>query len=179
MNPIIFQTKDGQQSIIRALEASDLHELLTYANALSAEDTFVQLSGEQISLEEEQKFISDRLESVKKGQSVALVAMIGAKLVGSGAIDRGMKRKQHIGLVHLSVAKAFRGTGVGEKLLRALIDEGKKSLGIRLVTLTCFAINTAAIALYTKVGFLKAGEIPGAYAYKGSYEPEVTMYLPL
>jgi RimJ/RimL family protein N-acetyltransferase len=179
MIPISFQTKNGQQATIRPLEAGDADQLLAYANALSDEDTFVQLSGEHMTLAEEKSFVAKHLESMAKGDSVHLVVLVGNVVAGLGGVERGIKRKHHVGLLNIALGQAFRGKGVGEVLLRTLIQESKTSLGLRLVILTCFAINTAAIALYTKVGFRKAGEIPDMYAFKGSYEPEVTMYLPL
>src|SRR5258706_4472625 len=112
MVPITFHTKNGQRVIIRDLEAGDVDQLLVYANALSIEDTFVQLSGEEISQEEEKKFIAERLERIAKGDSVNLVVTVGGVVAGLGGVERGERRKSHVGVLNIAIAKAFRGQGV-------------------------------------------------------------------
>ncbi len=62
--------------------------------------------------------------------------------------------------------------------MKSLIDEAR-SLGLRLLTLSCFENNAPALHVYEKLGFQKAGIIPEAISYKGKYINEIHMYLPL
>jgi RimJ/RimL family protein N-acetyltransferase len=164
---------------IRPVKSIDVHNFLVYANALSAENTFVQLSGKTITLKEERIFLRNRLALIKNGQSVCLVCEVDGAFAGTGHIDRLPGRSHHVGELHISIAKEYRGKGLGYKLLRALLDEAKTTLHLRMVILHCFEINYVAISLYTKVGFRKAGCIPGMLAYNNDYTSEVAMYLPL
>ena len=75
---------------------------------------------------------------------------------------------QVIGLVHLSpsrygysdialaVARDWRGRGVGTALLETAIAFAREH-GCHKLSLSVFAHNTAAIALYRKIGFVEEG----------------------
>ena len=67
----------------------------------------------------------------------------------SAALDRG-----YLLLQNVIVDPALRGIGLGEKLCRAIIAEGKKQ-GARHVFLQVVQRNTAALHLYRKLGFRK------------------------
>lgn len=175
----IFKSKKGNEVVVRYLKYEDLDDLLKFANALSEEDTFVMLSGEVLTREEELKYLEDSIESMEKGQKVHLVATLNGRVVANCQITREKKRKAHVGNLAISVAKAFREEGIGTELIKTLIEEGKKQLGLRLVTLMCFETNDRALQMYKKVGFKLAGVIPKIYLYKGEYVGEVLLYLPL
>jgi ribosomal protein S18 acetylase RimI-like enzyme len=61
-----------------------------------------------------------------------------------------------VGRCHLSrlaVAPAYRGRGLGTQLIEMLLREGKKTLGVTQGSLFVHVTNTAAIALYERLGF--------------------------
>ena len=82
-----------------------------------------------------------------------LVAVAGTDVVGSlhlwptphGFADFGM-----------GVAKEWRGRGVGSALLTAAIEWARER-SLHKLSLSVFAHNTAAIALYRKLGFVEEG----------------------
>jgi len=49
----------------------------------------------------------------------------------------------------------LRGKGYGEQMMARMLDFGFKELGLRRIDLYVFDFNTAAIACYQKVGFVK------------------------
>ena len=57
----------------------------------------------------------------------------------------------HLG--RLAVAPTQRGRGVGTELIRMLIREGKKTLGVTESSLFVHVTNTSALALYQRLGF--------------------------
>lgn len=79
-------------------------------------------------------------------------------------------------IYNLVIDKAFRGRGLGEMLLRHLIDKAKDD-GCRLMTLEVRGGNDAAMELYRKLGFREVGRRPGYYARGG--EDAVLMDLAL
>jgi putative acetyltransferase len=56
----------------------------------------------------------------------------------------------------MAVASEWRGRGVGSALVVGAIEWARKH-GLHKLTLTVFAHNTAAIALYLKFGFVEEG----------------------
>lgn len=173
-----FRSRKGSDVVIRYADWQDLDQLLAFANDLSREDTYVMLSGETVSREDEIRYLSDQLQGVERGDRIHLVATVGGQLAANSGIYRQRMRKRHVGELHISIAEQFREEGIGTELLEALKAEAR-TIGIQLLTLTCFASNSRALHVYEKVGFRKAGTVPGAYVRQGQYDGEVVMYLPL
>ena len=62
----------------------------------------------------------------------------------------------------VAVDKVFRGHGIGDALLRHLVQKSKE-LGCNTLTLEVRAGNVAAISLYKKMGFKEVGQRKGYY----------------
>jgi RimJ/RimL family protein N-acetyltransferase len=160
---------------IRSLEITDTRALLTFANDLIAEDTYLMLSGKKMTYASEKKYVQDSLARMKKKEKIHLVAIEGDRVVGSAEIRRGEKRKTHLGEVGIAILQSHRGQGLGKRLMEVLIAEGKR-LGLRILMLHCFENNTAALALYKKFGFVECGLLPEALYYRDTFVGEVTLY---
>ncbi len=173
-----FKSKKGNDVVIRYPTAADLDAMLSYANNLIAEDTFIQLSGKKKTREEEKKYLDELLEQIQNGKKAELVVWVNGKYAGSGKVRRQEFRKQHVGELGISIAREYRDEGIGSKLFALLIEEGKK-MGLKLLYLHCFEGNDRAIHMYKKFGFKPAGLLPGAIEYQGTYIGEITMYLPI
>jgi RimJ/RimL family protein N-acetyltransferase len=173
-----FKTKNGTEVVVRTIEFGDLDGLLRYANALIEEDTTVLLSGKPLTREEEEKYVKTEIEKMEKDGEITLVGIIDGKIIAECNLRIGERRKSHTAGIGISVSKEFRGQGIGRKLFEILIREAKK-IGLKLLTLTYFESNQTALRLYESLGFKRAGMIPKALFYKGKYENEVIMYMPL
>lgn len=172
-----FISKKGAHVILRHPHIDDLEDNLSFANKLVAEDTFIMLC-ELVSREQEEKWLRNTIEQIAQGKKIHYVATVNGTFAGNAEVRIGDKRKKHVGEIGISVAPQFRSEGIGTILMQALIDEAKKK-GLRMLYLHCFENNTGAIHLYEKLGFKRAGTVPGMYAYKNDYFGEVTYYLPL
>jgi len=82
-----------------------------------------------------------------------LVAVAAGEVVGSIHIDASGFGFGEIGM---AVAREWRGHGVGSALLAAAIDWARER-GLHKLSLSVFAHNEAAIALYRKFGFVEEG----------------------
>jgi ribosomal protein S18 acetylase RimI-like enzyme len=82
-----------------------------------------------------------------------LVAVAGAEIVGSVHVDRS---RHGFGEINIMVAREWRGRGVGSALLATAI-EWARECGLHKLSLSVFAHNAAAIALYRKLGFVEEG----------------------
>ncbi len=177
---IVFQgkSKKGLNIVIRYPDMSDLKEVWRYANALSKERTFVLFQGEKVSLKSEREWLGKLIESNKKRQGVNLLVIADQQIVGICGIQAKKKEiHKHIGGLAISVAKDFRGEGIGWLLMSAVLEETRKKLkGLKTVTLEVFEENKAARVMYKKIGFKEIGVLPAALRYKGGYSNEVLMY---
>jgi len=100
-------------------------------------------------------------------------------LVGLAGFDRmERKRARHRGeAVHMYVDPGYRGRNIGEKLLRAVLEEAFRLEGIEQAQLSVMAGNQGAIRLYEKVGFRTYGIQPGYFKVGDEYFDQQFMQL--
>ena len=82
-----------------------------------------------------------------------LVASTGGEIVGSIHVDAS---RHGFGEIGMTVARDWRGRGVGSALLAAAIGSARER-GLHKLSLSVFPHNAAAIALYRKFGFVEEG----------------------
>lgn len=170
-----FVSKSGKPIVLRFAQLSDLEQMTKYINDVSAENTFITLSGEVLTLEEEAKYLQDALDKIERNEAIKVFAFHNNLLIGSADISRLIRRSKHVGHVGISIKKEYRDEGIGFEMLKTLIDLAR-NLEYKLFELTVFAINEPAIHLYKKVGFIEAGRVPKKFYYKGKLEDQLIMY---
>ena len=77
-------------------------------------------------------------------------------------------RLKHRGSLGMGLVKSHRGQGLGTKLLSSALAKAKE-FGLEKVELTVYTTNTAAIALYKKLGFEIEGHIKHYRKLDGVY----------
>ncbi|MDX6447621.1 MAG: hypothetical protein QOH02_246 [Gaiellaceae bacterium] len=82
-----------------------------------------------------------------------LVAVAGGEIVGSLHVERS---RFGFGELGMTVAREWRGRGVGSAVLAAAIEWARER-GLHKLSLSVFPHNAAAIALYRKFGFVEEG----------------------
>ena len=179
MENIIFQTttKTGKSLTFRYPTIDDLQILTDYINKASAEKTFITYQGEQVSLEEETKWLNSKLEDIQNKKGVFVLAFIDGKLVGNSDIESGIFFARHVGNFGITIDIDFRGEGIGEILMDLVIKEAIKNInGLKIIKLGVFSNNSIAQKLYKKMGFIEYGRLPGGDKYKGGFVDEILMY---
>ena len=127
---------------IRPATAVDVPAIVLIANETVAEDRWVtRAPGEEY-------HASDFLEDLDVPNRTLIVATIDDCIVGLIRL-RPFEGNMHFGLV---VRRQNRGMGVGRALLDAAI-EWSKGIGVKVLHLTVFSHNAAAIELYRRSGF--------------------------
>jgi ribosomal protein S18 acetylase RimI-like enzyme len=110
----------------------------------------------------------------KRPTAVFLVAEQGGAVVGEGvALVRQHRGGQSGRIYSLAVHPDSRGQGIGEALLRSMVDT-LASRGVRRVYLEVDQDNAAALRLYERWGFSRSGTLPDYY---GPGKPAVHMVL--
>ena len=87
-----------------------------------------------------------------------IVAERGGTVVGWGSLNPFNPRRAYDHVVDLSlyVERAWRGRGVGRRLLARLIELARQ-LGYHKMVLAAFPFNAAGMALYERMGFTTVG----------------------
>lgn len=170
-------SKKGKKVVFRYPEETDAAAMCDYINTLSKERTFIRMQGEQMTLDEEQKFLEGKLKAVAEKTSVFLLATVHDQLIGISQIDLGKLTDKHIGTFGISLHKDFREEGIGRALMTTVIEEAQKHLsGLEVITLGIHAQNTRAMNLYTSLGFIEYGRLPKGIKLASSYDDHIWMY---
>ncbi len=171
-----MQTTQGLV-VFRYPQPGDAPAFLDYINTVSREETFISFQGEQLTLEQEEAWLSDRLAELERGVNVTLAAVLDDRVVGASGMGLKPLAERHIGVLGISIAQDFRGQGVGTGLFQSVIAEAEQHLrGLRIIELGVFANNPIAHAMYQKHGFIEYGRLPGGILRRGEYVDHIYMY---
>jgi RimJ/RimL family protein N-acetyltransferase len=159
---------------LRLAAIDDAPAIAGYLGALFADPDLDTLARRPApTVEDEEEFLRKALEN---DRAVIVLAFAGERLIGMADIiawDRPEGR--HCGRLGMSVAKAWRGRGVGRRLLTAAIERTKHWLGFSRIELEVVPWNTAGIALYESLGFQHEGRRVGAMNLRGRPEDVLMM----
>lgn len=166
----------GEEIEIRIPSMDDVGDMLAFINELSKEDIFLNANPENLFDEnQERQYVADCLYRIKNGAQVHLLAVHEEKLIGSTTITRQAMRQTHVGIFGITIARGWRGKGIGESLTKIALSFAKE-LGMKIIILDAFAKNTPAINLYKKLGFMEYGLLPQGFSHKGKFEDKILMY---
>lgn len=100
---------------------------------------------------------SEFVRGMLERDDVLLLAVDGERVVGWCDIASNERPVlAHVGVLGIGVHAAYRGQGLGKRLLAAALDKAFAG-GVLRVELEVFATNPRAIALYEQVGFVHEG----------------------
>lgn len=104
-----------------------------------------------------------------------IIALVDGAVVGWCNVPPASRAvSAHVGDLFMGLVPEFRGKGFGERLLRQAV-QAADVFGFRRIELGVFGTNTAAAALYRKVGFLEEGTKRMAILVDGTYHDEIMM----
>jgi len=145
------QAASPKTIVVRPARVDDAEAMVGYLTALTDERLDTISLQTAPSLEDEREFV---LRSQLSERILVLLAFAGETLVGMLDLSAGERPSdRHAGRFGMSVAKAWRGCGVGRKLLAAAIEETRGWPGFCRIELECAPWNAPAIALYESLGF--------------------------
>jgi len=126
-----------------------------------------------MTVEEEVGFIEKALR--EEEMRIFLVAEMEGRIVGISNMQRYEKLpERHAAISGVSVAKGYRGLGIGTRLIEAMLAWAREK-GLRRIELKVFARNSGAIALYERLGFVKEGYHKMSLWKQGVWVDEWTM----
>jgi len=170
-----FKLKDGREVSIVLSDISGLKAVTDFVNKLSKEDTFLSFAGEEYSLEKEEAWLQNTLNEIKFKKNYILWAVINGQIIGNVDIKVGRAREEHVGTIGLMVDSDFRGQGLGEYLIRQILEKGQE-MGLKIATLNVFSDNIPALKLYEKVGFKEYGRLSKGFFRKEKFSDKIEMH---
>ena len=128
---------------------------------------------EALPLERIQAFVKESVAN----DSVQYVALDRGRVVGWADVFPGWAHAlKHAGSLGMGVHPAYRGQGLGRRLLQACIDKAWRK-GLVRIELEARADNARAIGLYESLGFRHEGLRRRALCFDGQYFDAVAMAL--
>lgn len=110
--------------------------------------------------------------------SVMFIALEGETVVGIGELAGGENAfDRHQASLAISLAKGWRGKGIGRVLMEALIAEARGWTDFCRIELECMTWNTNGIALYESLGFVIEARKKKAANLRGTPEDKYLMAL--
>jgi RimJ/RimL family protein N-acetyltransferase len=104
-----------------------------------------------------------------------MVALAGGSVVGWCDIRREFfPSRAHRGTLGMGLLPAWRGRGIGRRLLEATLAQARRS-GFKRIELDVHADNPRAIALYEKAGFVREGIVRDASLIDGVFRDAILM----
>jgi RimJ/RimL family protein N-acetyltransferase len=155
----------------------DAAALLDFINTISREQTFIAFQGEQLTLEQEEAWLRERLAGIAGETEVLLAAVAGDRVIGTTGVALKPLMERHVGVLGIALVADCRGLGIGGRLLEAVVAEASEQLaGLRIIELSVFATNAVARRLYERHGFVEYGRLPGGVLHRGQEVDHIRMY---
>ena len=178
LGTIIYQgvTKKETPIILRYPTKADVEKAMIFINTISKEQTFVTFQGQQLSLDEEKKYMLPFLNKIEINEAIKLFAYHKNELIGISDIVPQERISSHVGTLGLIIKKEYRGEGLGTLLIKLILEEVKKIKQIRIIHLTVFNDNNIGLNLYKKMGFMIYGNLPQGVKHKDHFDDHVFMY---
>ncbi len=155
--------------LIREAEPSDALNMIDYINIVAGESNNIGFGpGEfDVPVEKEEKILE---HYASLDNSIFLVGYIGDELVSVSNFSSSTRpRMRHTGEIGMSVLKKYWRHGIGEAMMRALIDWAIDTGIIRKMNLAVATYNSAGIALYKKTGFRIEGTVTREMMIDGEF----------
>ena len=171
-----FVSRSGKAISVREPRLSDVAIMANFINTLGSEDIYLNASPQNLySLKQEEQYLIDCLYKMSHRQQIYLLAFDTDRLIGSCTITKQALRQTHSGIFGITIAKAYRGDGIGKQLSQAAINLAG-DIDIKIITLDVFATNLPAINLYKSLGFKQFGLLPNGFVYKDTHIDKILMF---
>jgi ribosomal protein S18 acetylase RimI-like enzyme len=124
------------------------------------------------------EFWIERLRSAAEGRNLLLFAEDGDRLAGLIGTYDDASEPGVANIISVFVAPNYRGRGLGNRLVDAILAEIRQRTDARVARLTVNVSQTAAISTYQRIGFVTVATEHNLMG-DGNHHDELIMELPL
>lgn len=159
----------GRECTIRIAFPDDANGIVNCMNNVMKEGIY--LLGDQYSYYDE--FEAERIRTLK--EDLTLVAEYKKEVIGVVFLTHGrFVKNRHTAYLSIAIIDKFRKMKIGTALVQTAI-EWAKDKKIEKICLEVFSSNTAAINLYTKLGFIIEGRWKKQFKINNEYVDDILM----
>jgi ribosomal protein S18 acetylase RimI-like enzyme len=116
------------------------------------------------------------VRKVEREDLAQYFAVEGDQVVGwRDLIPLGFDGLRHIGMLGMGVLSAYRGLGLGRRLLELALAHAKEKNGVEKAELEVFRSNEGAVRFYERNGFGVEGARPRHRKLDGAYDDIILM----
>ncbi|MGA7196745.1 GNAT family N-acetyltransferase [Roseiarcus sp.] len=164
--------QDSPHASVAPIAPEHIESFHRAVDTVARERKFLTLL-EALPLSQTREFV---LNNIKSGNP-QFVALAAGEVVGWCDVRRHFfPAHAHRGTLGMGIVPAYRGRGLGARLLNATL-EAAFDAGFVRVELNVHADNGRAIALYDRVGFVREGTQRDAVFVDGEYRDAIAMAL--
>jgi RimJ/RimL family protein N-acetyltransferase len=164
---------------VRNAEPRDAEHLLVFLEQVAGESENITFGPGDfgLSVEEERVFLQ---QTAVSPTSLYVIAEIAGEIVGTLTFSVGKRpRLQHAGEFGTVILRKYWNHGIGNCMLKYLIDWAKQMHTIRKINLRVRVDNVPAIHLYQKYGFVQEGRSTREFYLHGQFVDAYIMGLQL
>lgn len=171
-------SKDIDSYIVRTGKIEDAEAILDIQKSIVSEGEFLISESEEFNKTSSQQ--KEWVQSILESENETLiVAEKDDEIVGWIVFEstKNRKRLSHTGSFGILIRKGYRELGIGEMLLKTLLEWAEKNPIIEKVSLGVFSTNHRAISLYKKMGFIEEGRKIKEFKFNDNeYVDDILMY---
>jgi len=166
--------KDGRMITIRRPKMSDVKQFTKYINSLVDEDAMIKINERQ-TLKSETAWLKGVLSDIRKNKKHSLLAECEGELISMVELRKGFGRQSHVASIGMGVKKNYRRLGVATRMMKEILDIGRKDKDVKIIYLDVYAYNRPAIKLYKRLGFKKVAKLKNRVQHKGKLGDQLIM----
>ena len=89
-------------------------------------------------------------------------------MVGSCEISKKSGYSSHLGVLGISLLSGYRDVGIGQEMMLETEKQSSR-IGVEIVELEVYSLNTRAVHVYERVGYKIAGRLSNSIKREGQY----------
>ncbi|QLY26888.1 GNAT family N-acetyltransferase [Bdellovibrio sp. KM01] len=174
----VVQTKKNKTVILRSAHVSDAPGLRAVLTEIAEASPYILSTADDFRSRPENAELLWVEKYVSNPRDLLMFVEYENQVVGFMDFSCGTRNKTfHRGHLGMSVHPNLRGEGIGEQMLKKLFKEASSIQGLTQIELSVMHVNTPAIQLYKKMGFVECGRTPNAFKMQdGSFADQIGMY---
>jgi ribosomal protein S18 acetylase RimI-like enzyme len=161
-----FEARDGRKVILRSAKWEDLDDMVDLINGLVEEEAMISMSA-AVTRSQEVDWLAGVMIKQERDEVAMVVAEAEGHMIGNCLVRPMSGRSRHVGVIGIIIRSGYRDCGIGAELMLEAEAQSRR-LGLEILKLDVYGINSKAIHLYEKLGYSKMGILPeGAIMSQG------------